>query len=62
MKKFALKRPSPANPKIWEWKTHQPIENSPYVDLVYFDTQAAAAEAGKSWDSKAQVQEVNLPD
>lgn len=62
MKKFALKKPGSSNPNIWEWKTHQPIENSPVVKLVYFDTQEDAQVAGQSWGQGFEIVEVNLPD
>jgi hypothetical protein len=62
MKKFVIKKPNPTNSKIWEWKTHMPFENSPFVDLVKYDTQAEAEAAATEWDPASQVVEIEVPD
>lgn len=62
MKKFVVKRPTEANPKIWEWMTNMPIENSTYVDLVKFDTREEAETAATEWSSESEVVEITVPD
>jgi hypothetical protein len=62
MKKFVIKKPSPTNSKIWEWKTYMPFENSPYVDLVKYDTEAEAKAAATEWDPNSVVVEITQPD
>ena len=61
MKKYVLKRPSPSNSSIWEWKTYQK-ENTTWVGLQEYDTEADAQAAGLVWDSSSVVVEINKPD
>lgn len=61
MKKYIIKRPSPNNPSIWEWKTYQK-ENTTWVGPVEYDTRDEALEAGKLWADNSVVVEVNTPD
>lgn len=62
MKKFVIKRPTSANPKIWEWQTHMPIENSSYVDLVKYDTREEAEAAASEWSPASQIAEIDVPE
>jgi hypothetical protein len=62
MKKFVIKRPNSTNPKVWEWKTHMPVENSSFVDLVKFDTRELAETAVSQWDPAGQVVEIDVPE
>jgi hypothetical protein len=39
-----------------------PFENSPFVDLVKYDTQAEAEAAATEWDPASQVVEIEVPD
>lgn len=62
MIKYTIKRPGPANSRLWEWKTHMPIENHTLVEVQKFDTRAEAEAVAAAWDSKAQIVEVTVPD
>lgn len=64
MKMFTIKRKSPSNPRLWEWKMYQVSEDNPYVDLQKFDFKHDAEEVAKAWadGSEYQVVEIDVPD
>lgn len=61
MKKYILKRPTPSNASIWEWKTYQK-EGTTWVGPIEYDTEAEATAAGTEWDANSVVVEINKPD
>lgn len=54
---FALKRPSAANPKVKEYKSHD-IDGDGYVEIVKYKTRARALAAAAEWGGGAEVIEV----
>ena len=61
MIKFAIKRPSAANPKIVEWKTNDPVEGNTFVGVLYFDTKEEAEAVAAEWGGDTTIVEVNRP-
>ena len=61
MKKYIVKRPSPSNSSIWEWKTYQK-EGTTWVGPIEYDTKAEAETEGKAWDAKSVVVEITKPE
>jgi hypothetical protein len=59
---YTIRRPGPANSRLWEWKTHMPIENHTLVEVQKFGTRAEAEAAAAAWDSTAQIVEITVPD
>ena len=57
MKKFLVKRPSPSNPSIWEWKTYKK-EGTTWVGPMQYDSREQAESIAREWDSSAQVVEI----
>jgi hypothetical protein len=62
MKKYIIKRPTTANPSIWEWKTYKK-ENTTVLAPVEYNTEAEANAAIAEWaPGVGQIKEVNVPD
>jgi len=62
MIKYTIKRPGPEGSRLWEWKTHMPIENHTLVEVKKYDTRAEAEAAAAEWSAQAQIMEVVVPD
>lgn len=64
MKMFTIKRKSPSNPRLWEWKMYQVTEDHPYVDLQKFDFKHDAEAVAKDWAAGMdyQIVEIDVPD
>jgi hypothetical protein len=62
MIKYTIKRPGPVNSRLWEWKTHMPIENHTLIEVKKYDTRAEAEAEASEWDAKAQIVEIVVPD
>lgn len=55
---FSLKRVNAANPKLKEWKSHQPDPTSSYVEVVKYKTRARAEQVAAEWGGSPEVVEV----
>ncbi len=61
MKKFIIKRPTSADPKVMEWKTYQK-EGTTWVGPVEYDTRADAEAAAAEYSPNTVIVEVEGQD
>jgi hypothetical protein len=54
---FSLRRPSSSNPKVKEWKNHNPGGGA-YFEVIKYKTRERAQQAATEWGGNAEVVEV----